>query len=309
MKITILDDYHDTLRTLACFGKLASHDVAIWNDHVQDTDALAQRLRDTEALVLIRERTQIRAPLIERLPRLKLISQRSVYPHIDVEACTRAGVIVSSSLHADTPSHATAELTWGLILASARQIPRQMASLKAGRCQIGVGSTLRDKTLGIYGYGRIGRVVAGYGKAFGMRVMAWAREASLAQARADGCAVAADKQAFFETCDVISLAAHAAGAGDARHRHRRRPRPHEAHRAHRQHQPCAADRARRAGRGAARGPPRLRRGRRLRGRAVARHQLPAPEHGQRRLHAAPRLRVARGVRDPVHRHLRSDRCL
>src|SRR5262249_37467757 len=177
MKISILDDYHDTLRTLACFGRLAGHDVTIWNDHVQDTDALAERLRDTEALVLIRERTQIRAPLIERLPRLKLISQRSVYPHIDVEACTRAGVIVSSSLHADTPSYATAELTWGLILAAARQLPQQMASLKAGGWQIGVGSTLRGKTLGIYGYGRIGRVVAGYGKAFGMRVMAWAREA------------------------------------------------------------------------------------------------------------------------------------
>src|SRR5499433_2026726 len=114
-------------------------------------------------LVLIRERTKIQADLLERLPRLKLISQRSVYPHIDVEACTRAGVIVSSSMHADTPSYATAELTWGLILASARQIPRQMASLKAGRWQIGVGSTLRGKTLGIYGYGRIGGVVAGYG--------------------------------------------------------------------------------------------------------------------------------------------------
>jgi D-3-phosphoglycerate dehydrogenase / 2-oxoglutarate reductase len=205
MKITILDDYHDTLRTLACFGKLAGHDVAIWNDHVQDTDALAQRLRDTEALVLIRERTQIRAPLIERLPRLKLISQRSVYPHIDIEACTRAGVIVSSSMHADTPSYATAELTWGLILAAARQIPQQMASLKTGGWQIGVGTTVRDKTLGIYGYGRIGSVVAGYGKAFGMSVLVWAREATLERARADGYPVAASKAAFFESCDVIAL--------------------------------------------------------------------------------------------------------
>ena len=95
MKVSILDDYHDTLRTLACFKKLQGHDVTIWNDHVQDVDALAARLRDTEALVLIRERTPIRAPLIERLPKLKLISQRSVYPHIDVAACTRHGVIVS----------------------------------------------------------------------------------------------------------------------------------------------------------------------------------------------------------------------
>src|SRR5580704_12204538 len=99
MKITILDDYHDTVRTLACFGKLAGHQVTIFNDHVQDVDTLARRLLDAEALVLIRERTQIRAPLIERLPKLRLISQRSVYPHIDVDACTRRGVIVSSSQH------------------------------------------------------------------------------------------------------------------------------------------------------------------------------------------------------------------
>ena len=205
MKISILDDYHDTLRTLACFNKLAGHDVEIWNDHVQDVDALAARLKDTQALVLIRERTQIRAPLIERLPRLELISQRSVYPHIDVDACTRHGVVVSSSQHAGTPSYAAAELTWGLVLAAMRQIPQQTASLKAGHWQIGVGSSLRDKVLGIFGYGRIGSVVAGYGKAFGMQVLVWAREASLARARADGYAIAASKAAFFEQCDVISL--------------------------------------------------------------------------------------------------------
>ena len=205
MNITILDDYHDTVRTLACFVQLAGHAVTIWNDHVQETDALAQRLHDTQALVLIRERTAIRAPLIERLPALKLISQRSVYPHIDVDACTRRGIMVSSSLHMDTPSYATAELTWGLIIAAMRQIPQQMASLKAGRWQIGVGSTLRGKTLGIYGYGRIGSVVAGYGKAFGMRVCIWAREASLARARADGYATAPSKEAFFQECDIISL--------------------------------------------------------------------------------------------------------
>ena len=131
MKIAILDDYFDTLRTLACFAKLDGHDVTIWNDHVQDTDALAERLKDAEALVLIRERTQIRAALIERLPQLRLISQRSVYPHIDIDACTAAGVVVSSSLHADTPSYAAAELTWALILAAMRQIPQQMAALQA----------------------------------------------------------------------------------------------------------------------------------------------------------------------------------
>jgi D-3-phosphoglycerate dehydrogenase len=205
MKITILDDYHDTVRTLSCFSKLAGHDVTIWNDHVEDVDALAQRLRDAEVLVLIRERTAIRAPLLERLPALLLISQRSVYPHIDVDACTRLGVIVSSSLHLGTPSFATAELTWGLLLAAVRRIPQQMSSLKAGRWQIGVGNTLRGKMLGIYGYGRIGAVVAGYGKAFGMAVSVWAREASLARARADGYATARSKEAFFEQCDVISL--------------------------------------------------------------------------------------------------------
>src|SRR5437868_7491008 len=205
MKVSILDDYFDTLRTLECFGKLAGYDVTIWNDHVQDVDVLAERLRDTEALVLIRERTQIRTPLLGRLPKLRLISQRSVYPHIDIDTCTRLGIIVSSSRHADTPSYATSEFTWGLILAAMRAIPQQMASLKAGHWQIGVGHTLRGKTLGIYGYGRIGAVVAGYGKAFGMKVVAWAREASRARALADGYAVARSQEAFFAECDVISL--------------------------------------------------------------------------------------------------------
>jgi len=205
MKISILDDYHDTLRTLACFGKLAGHEVTIWTDHVQSDDALAERLRDAEVLVLIRERTKIRAPLLERLPNLRLISQRSVYPHIDVDACTRLGVIVSSSQHPGTPSYAAAELTWGLVLAAMRQIPQQVAALKAGTWQIGVGHTLRDKTLGIYGYGRIGSAVAGYGKAFGMNVLVWARPTTLEQARADGYATAPSKEAFFEACDVLSL--------------------------------------------------------------------------------------------------------
>jgi D-3-phosphoglycerate dehydrogenase / 2-oxoglutarate reductase len=205
MKITILDDYFDTLRTLPCFHKLKGHEVQIWNDHVQDVDSLAERLKDTEALVLIRERTKIQASLLERLSKLKLISQRSVYPHIDIDACTRMGVIVSSSQHAGTPCYAAAELTWGLILATVRQIPQQMSSLKEGRWQIGVGDTLREKTLGIFGYGRIGSVVAGYGKAFGMKVLVWSNEASRERARADGYATASSKEAFFKECDVISL--------------------------------------------------------------------------------------------------------
>ena len=205
MKIAILDDYFDTLRTLPCFHKLDSHEVTVWNDHVQDTDALAARLKEAECVVLIRERTKIGAALLERLPRLKLISQRSVYPHIDIEACTRLGIVVSSSQHAGTPSYAAAELTWALILATARQLPQQMASLKAGNWQIGVGTTLRNKTLGIFGYGRIGATVAGYGKAFGMNVLAWGREQSLARAGADGYATAPGKAEFFASCDVISL--------------------------------------------------------------------------------------------------------
>lgn len=141
VKVTVLDDYFDTIRTLGCFAKLDGYDVTVWNDHVQDVDRLVERLRDAEVLVLIRERTEIRAPLLERLPALRLISQRSVYPHIDVDACTRLGVVVSSSQHADTPSYAAAELTWGLVLAAMRQIPQQASALKGGtshrRCGTG----------------------------------------------------------------------------------------------------------------------------------------------------------------------------
>lgn len=205
MKITILDDYHDTVRHLDCYAKLAAHDVTIWNDHLQDVDGLANRLADTEALVLIRERTKIRTPLLERLPNLRLISQRSVFPHIDMDTCTKLGIIVSSSQHPGTPSYATAELTWGLILAAMRQIPQQMASLKAGTWQIGVGRTIRGMTIGLYGYGRIAKAVADYARAFGMNVLVWAREASRARARQDGCAVAESKEAFFAEADIISL--------------------------------------------------------------------------------------------------------
>lgn len=205
MNVTILDDYFDTVRTLACFRKLDGHAVAIWNDHVDDVERLAERLKATDVLVLIRERTQIRAPLLERLPRLRLISQRSVYPHIDIEACTRRGVIVSSYQHPGTPCYAAAELTWALVLAAMRQLPQQMASLKRGCWQIGVGETLRGKTLGIYGYGRIASTVAGYGTAFGMNILVWAREASLERARGDGYAVATNKRSFLESSDVLSL--------------------------------------------------------------------------------------------------------
>jgi D-3-phosphoglycerate dehydrogenase / 2-oxoglutarate reductase len=205
MHITILDDYQNAVRTLRCFAKLAGHHVTIWNDHTEDTDALAARLKDTEALVLIRERTPIRAPLIGRLSLLRLISQRSVYPHIDVDACTRHGVILSSSMHSGKPSTATAELTWGLILAAMRRIPQEMIAMRAGRWQSTLGLGLRGRTLGIFGYGGIGAVVAGYGKAFGMKVLAWGREASIAAAGADGHSVASSKSALFAESDVLTL--------------------------------------------------------------------------------------------------------
>jgi D-3-phosphoglycerate dehydrogenase len=206
MNIAILDDYQDTIRTLPCFSKVAGHHITIWNDHTKDTDTLAERLRDTEALALLRERTPIRAPLLERLDKLRLISQVGVYPHIDAEACTRRGVIVSSSQMPGRPSYATAELSWGLILAAFRRIPQEMAALKAGQWQTSrVGIGLRGKTLGIWGYGKIGAVVAGYGKAFGMNVVAWGRETTLAKALADGVAVATGKEAFLEQSDVVSL--------------------------------------------------------------------------------------------------------
>jgi D-3-phosphoglycerate dehydrogenase / 2-oxoglutarate reductase len=205
VKVAILDDWFDTLRTLACFEKLDGHEVTVFTDHLQDTDALAERLRGFDTLVLIRERTQIGAALLERLPDLALISQRSVYPHIDVEACTRLGVVVSSDMHSGTPSYATAELTWGLVLAAMRDIPAQVESLRCGRWQAGVGWSLRGKTLGIYGYGRIGAVVARYGEAFGMDVLVWARPESLERARADGLTPARSREAFFAGTDVLSV--------------------------------------------------------------------------------------------------------
>jgi len=205
MRVSILDDYFDTLRTLECFRILDGHDVTVWNDHVQDVDALSERLADTEALVLIRERTTVDAALLERLPHLRLISQRSVFPHIDVEACTRLGIVVSSDLHRDAPSFATAELTWGLVLAAVRRIPQQMASLRAGGWQESVGSSLGGKTLGLFGYGRIGRVMAGYARAFDMPVLVWARPDSRTRAGDDGLEVAASKESLFERSDVLSI--------------------------------------------------------------------------------------------------------
>ncbi|MEO1469540.1 MAG: D-2-hydroxyacid dehydrogenase family protein [Pseudomonadota bacterium] len=205
MKVHILDDWFDTLRGLPCFAKLAGHDVTVWTDHEPDPARLAERVAGAEALVLFRERTRIGADLVDRLPNLRLVSQRSVYPHIDVEALTRKGVVLCSNMHAGTPSYAAAELTLALMLAAFRQIPAQVASIRSGGWQMGVGRTLRGRTLGLYGYGRIAGAVAGYAGALGMEVQWWASDAGRARAAADGARVAESREAFFATSDIVSL--------------------------------------------------------------------------------------------------------
>ncbi|MBO0791901.1 MAG: D-2-hydroxyacid dehydrogenase family protein, partial [Ktedonobacteraceae bacterium] len=203
MKIVIPDDYQNAVHSLDCFHKLAGHDVTIYNDSVTEPELLAKRFQDAEALVLIRERTAITEPLLARLPRLKLISQTGKgIAHIDLAACTRHGIAVAAG---GGSSHSTAELTWGLVLAAMRHIPQEVAALKAGRWQSTIGLGLHGRTLGIFGYGQIGRIVAGYGRAFGMNVLVWGREGSLARARTDGFATAASQRALFEQSDVLSL--------------------------------------------------------------------------------------------------------
>jgi D-3-phosphoglycerate dehydrogenase len=203
MNVTVLDDYTDIVRTLSCVRLLDGHRLTVHTDCERGIDALADRLRDTDALVLLRERTRVGAELIARLPRLKLITLNGPYPHVDAAACTARGILLCSE-HART-SYATAELTWGLIIAAMRHIPQQMARLKSGQWQNRAGTGLRGRTLGIYGYGRIGKQVAGYGKAFGMRVLVWSREKARAQALADGYHVAAAREALFEEADVLSI--------------------------------------------------------------------------------------------------------
>lgn len=205
MKVHVLDDWFDTLRGLPCFARLAGHDVTVWTDHEPDPLRLADRVQEAEALVLFRERTQIGAALLDRLPNLRLISQRSVYPHVDVAACTRNGVLLCSNMHGDTPSYAAAELTLALMLASFRQLPQQVAAIRQGDWQMGVGRTLRGRVLGLYGYGRIAQAVETYATALGMQVQWWGSDAGRARARADGKRVADSREAFFATSDIISL--------------------------------------------------------------------------------------------------------
>jgi D-3-phosphoglycerate dehydrogenase / 2-oxoglutarate reductase len=203
MKIVIPDDYQDAVRSLDCFATLSGHEVTIYNDTVKDVDSLVKRFAEADVLVLIRERTAISEALLERLPKLRLISQTGRgTPHIDLEACTRHGVAVA--VGGGSPQ-APAELTWALVLAAMRHIPREVARFKEGTWQTTLGTGLRGRTLGIYGYGRIGSVVAGYGQAFGMRVLVWGREGSLRRASEAGFETAASKDDLFEQSDVLSL--------------------------------------------------------------------------------------------------------
>ena len=207
MKIAIPDDYQDAVRTLNCFQKLDGQQVIISREHIRDPEVLAARLQGVEVLVLIRERTPINEALLALLPDLRLIVQTGKRaPHIDLAACTRHGVAVVYATPPDPGrSYATAELTWGLILAAMRFIPQEVTSMKAGRWQSTLGRTLHGRTLGIFGYGNIGSLVAAYGQAFGMRVLVWGREGSRSRAQADGIEVAASQDALFRDVDVLSL--------------------------------------------------------------------------------------------------------
>jgi D-3-phosphoglycerate dehydrogenase len=215
MKIAILDDYQDAVRKLNCFHLLADHDVKVFNNTVRGLGQLASRLTEVDALVLIRERTRITSQLLDKLPHLRMISQTGkVSSHIDLGACTERGIAV---LEGSGSPVAPAELTWALIMAAQRRIPQYVANLKQGAWQqsglktsvlppnFGLGQVLRGQTLGIWGYGKIGRLVAGYGKAFGMNVLIWGREHSREAAIADGYSVAESRDALFEQSDVLSL--------------------------------------------------------------------------------------------------------
>ena len=203
MRIVIPDDYQDCVRGLDCFNKLAGHDVRVFNDSVKGTEALAARFAGAQAIVLTRERTRIDAALLDRLPDLRLISQTGkLAGHVDLEACTARGVLVAEGSGAGS---ATAEIAWALALASRRHLVSEANRLRQGKWQGHLGQQLSGQRLGVWSYGRIGRQVAGYGRAFGMQVWVWGRETSTAAARADGVEVAPSREAFFAQSDVISL--------------------------------------------------------------------------------------------------------
>ena len=215
MNIIILDDYQDAVRKLRCAARLEPYNAKVFTNTVKGIGQLAVRLRDAEVLVLIRERTHFPRALLEKLPKLRLLVQTGkVGAHIDVAACTRLGIAVADGTGSPV---AAAELTWALIMAAMRRLPQYIGNLKHGAWQqsglkaasmpanFGLGSVLRGRTLGIWGYGKIGQLVAGYGRAFGMQVQVWGSEASRGRAVADGYLAAASREGFFETCDVLSL--------------------------------------------------------------------------------------------------------
>ena len=206
MKVALLDDWHHLMATFPCYSSLAGHEVSIWHDHVEDVDLLAERLKDAEALGLYRDRTPIPGTLVERLPRLRMISVRGrISSNLDVAACTRHGVVVSALQSEAVPDGSTVELAVTLMLMGMRELPRQIDSMKAGKWQSGVGRVLRGQTLGIYAYGRIGSQVAALGRAFGMQVQVWGRGASLELARAEGFEAARSREAFFSESDVVTM--------------------------------------------------------------------------------------------------------
>ena len=215
MNIVILDDYQDAVRKLQCASKLDAYQAKVYTNTVKGIGQLSVRLKDADVVVLIRERTHLPRTLIEKLPKLKLIVQTGkVGDHIDVAACTERGIVVAEG--AGSPI-APAEMTWALIMTAIRRLPQYIAHLKHGAWQqaglksssmpvnFGLGTVLKGKTLGIWSYGKIGKIIAGYGRAFGMRVLVWGREASREQALADGFELAANKADFFAQSDVLTL--------------------------------------------------------------------------------------------------------
>ena len=215
MNIVILDDYQDVVRKLSCASKLEAYPAKVYTNTIKGVGQLSVRLKDAEVLVLIRERTHLTKQLLEKLPKLKLISQTGkIGSHIDIATCTERGIAVAEGTGSP---YAPAELTWALILAAMRRVPQYISNLKHGAWQqsglkagsmpinFGLGQVLRGKTLGVWGYGKIGQLLAGYGKAFGMRVLIWGSQASCERAAKDGLNVASSREAFFEESDVISL--------------------------------------------------------------------------------------------------------
>ena len=204
MKIAVIDDYQDAFRRLSSYAKLQGHEVMIYTDTEKDPEKLAARLRDADGVILTQQRSPFPRAVIERLPKLRLICQTGRHTaHIDLAACTERGIVVSGGGNPDP--NPTAELTWALILASLRHIPREVQNLKSGRWQTTVGTGLYGKTLGVYAFGRIGRCVAGVGAAFGMKVICWGRGGSLQQAKEAGFAAAPSREEFFAGADVLSL--------------------------------------------------------------------------------------------------------